>query len=309
VTTTASVEARLDDVPWVHRSGPYQALDLRFGVRTRDPALGQYLAATFADLAAGGGVEGVSWFSVLERGEGVRRRLLAYLAGRRLVATASPALALAYVLWALNQEVVASAQGAVMIHAAAAERDGVVVVLPAAQGFGKTTLVTGLLRRGYRYVTDEAFALDVASGGMRPFPKALSLEADSWPLFPELAPELSPAQATYLAAQWHIPASRLEAATACPDAVPRVLIGPRYEIGATAVLSRLRPAEGLLLLAENSFNVPDWGQPGLLAAAQMVRGCAVVGKLTLGDLEAACDIVDRAVDEALAADEKEVRGA
>jgi len=295
-----AVAARLDEVPWVHRSGPYQALDLRFGVRTCDPALGEYLAATFAAFAEDGSTDGACWFSALERGDGVPRRLLAYLAGRRIVATTAPTQVLAYLLWAFNQAVTATARGALLIHAAAAERDGAVVVLPAAQESGKTTLVAGLLRRGYRYVTDEAFAVGITTGRLRPFPKALSLDVSSWRLFPELAPELAPPQRAYMSAQWHIPAARLGAETVGPEATPRVVLSPRYQPGATTALTRLRPAAGLLLLAENSFNAADWGQAGLCAAADMLRGCPVIGKLIVGDLDSACDVVDQAVDEALA---------
>jgi hypothetical protein len=295
----ALVAARLDQVAWGHQSGPYQALDLRFGVRACDPALGEYLADVLSAFAVESSQADMTWFSALVVEDQPCRRLRAYVGGRRLVATRVPSLVPAYLLWALNQEVVGRATGSLLVHAAAAERDGAVVVLPGDQGSGKSTLVAGLLRRGYRYVTDEALAIDTATGRLRPYPKALSLEEGSWPLFPEMIPDLSAAQQTYAGAQWHIPAAHLGAKTMAPDAVPRVVLSPRYRAGAPTAVKPLRPAEGLVLLVENSFNGAGWGQRGLSAAAALVRGCPVIGELSIGNLEAACDLVDLAMDEAV----------
>lgn len=299
------VEQLLAQVPWAHTSGFYRALDLRFRVRTCDPALGTYLESLLVpfevDESSDGPVEEVVWFSGLERGPVHERRFVTYVGRRRIAATPRRSLALASLLWAFNREVVARAEGCLLLHAAAAERDGIVVLLPASQNSGKTTLCAGLLRRGYRYVTDEAVAVDTVTGCVRPFPKALSLDSGSWPLFPDQEPRLGQAQSSYVRDQWHVPAVSLGAEVAGSRVgMPRVLLSPRHAAGAEGMVSPLRPAEAVLLLHENSFNGSTWGQDGLSAAARLVQGCAVVGRLSVGDLEEACDVVDRAVELALA---------
>lgn len=295
------VERVLAKVPWTHISGPYQALDLRFGLRTCDTALGSYLADLLLPFATDGSVDGVLWFSGLDRVSRGSPAHVTYAGGRRLRATPSRRMMLNSLLWAFNQEVVAGAEGCLLLHASAVERDGVVVVLPAAQESGKTTLCAALLRHGYRYVTDEAVAVDVDSGRVRPFPKALSVDQGSWPLFPELAPRLAPEQRLFAEDQWHLPASRFAAAIADPTvAVPRVLLSPSHCPGVESRIAPLRPAEALLLLLENSFNLQDWGQAGLTAAARMVQGCSTLGRLSVDDLQQACELVDHAVDRALA---------
>lgn len=304
------IDRLLDAVAWAHTSGPYQALDLRFALRTCDPGLGSYLGELLRPFADGGPLGGALWLSGLERDTRRTGRYVTYAGARRLTATPLRSQMLASLLWVLNQEVVARAEGCLLLHAAAAERDGVVVVLPATQNSGKTTLCAGLLRRGYRYVTDEAVAIDIATGRIRPFPKALSIDAGSWPLFPDLAPPLDDGQRPYVREQWHVPAARLGAGLAdLPARGPRVILSPRHATGARAAISPLRPAEGVMLLVDNSFNASRWGQAGLDAATRVVRGSALVGRLVVGDLHEACDLVDRVVDEALAAPIPEEVGA
>lgn len=297
----ASVERLLDGVPWVHTSGPYQALELRFGVRTCDPALGHYLDALLAPFLTSGSLDGVVWFSGLDRPALGEHRFVAYAGGRRVLATSLPNMLLSSLLWAFNRLVVGRATGCLLLHASAVERQGVVVVLPASQNSGKTTLCAGLLRRGYRYVTDEAVAVDIATGALRPFPKALSLDPGSWPLFSDLAPRLEPEQEAYVQRQWHVPAAQFGAQIADPvGSVARVLLSPRYAPGAQTTITPLRPAEAVVMLIENSFNPESWGQDGLDAAGRLVGGCSTMGRLSVGDLDEACAIVDRAVEQALA---------
>lgn len=288
-------------MPWGGTIGPCRALDLRFGVRVCDPALSSYLEPILLPFADDGPVEDVVWFSVLERAGRRRPRLVVYAGGHQVRATARRSRSLDSLLWSLNRLVVATAERCLTLHASAVERHGVVVVLPATQNSGKTTLCAGLLRRGYRYVTDEAVAVDVATGETRPFPKALSLDPGSWPLFPDLEPELPDEQRMYVGQQWHLPAARFGSQEARPPVgAPRVLLSPSYRIDADSTVTPLRPAEAVVMLIENSFNASAWGQAGLDAAARLVRGCAVAGRLDVGDLEQACDIVDRAVEQALA---------
>lgn len=68
------------------------------------------------------------------------------------------------------------------IHAGVVSGPDGLIAIPGESGLGKTTLVAALLRVGFGYVSDEALALDRATGAVTPFPRPLSLCGDVWPL-------------------------------------------------------------------------------------------------------------------------------
>src|SRR5205814_9867785 len=81
----------------------------------------------------------------------------------------------------INASVVhASSARHVLFHSSGAASGDRCAIFPAQAGAGKTTLVAGLVGAGLSYVTDEAVALDIESGLVRPFPKPLSIKRGSW---------------------------------------------------------------------------------------------------------------------------------
>ncbi|HEY7009005.1 MAG TPA: hypothetical protein VH395_08705 [Jatrophihabitantaceae bacterium] len=68
------------------------------------------------------------------------------------------------------------------IHAAVVRGPAGLIVIPGRSGLGKTTLTAALLRAGFEYVSDEALAVDTATGCAMPFPRPLGLAADVWGL-------------------------------------------------------------------------------------------------------------------------------
>lgn len=68
------------------------------------------------------------------------------------------------------------------IHAAVVRGAAGLIVVPGTSGLGKTTLTAALLRAGFDYVSDEALAVDTATGCAMPFPRPLGLAGDVWPL-------------------------------------------------------------------------------------------------------------------------------
>lgn len=300
------VEARLDRVPWLHRTKTFRSLDFCFDIRTTDTALGRHLDRIL-DVFATEADDPAVTYSVFTRGTAERPRFSVYLGARRLITHRNPSIALSYLLWSFNTESVSSTSGTVVLHSGAVERDGVGVMLPASQESGKTTLVTGLLHRGFRYVTDEAVVVDIATGRIRPFPKALGIDGGSWALFPDLAPEVSEDLAPWLRNQWHVPAAAVGAELSDGGEV-RLIISPRFRPGDRTELRPMSQAEMLVVLSENSFNRASWGRAGFEAAADLVRRtrCAL---LPLSDLDRACDLVESAVAEATGSQRRPAIGA
>lgn len=197
---------------------------------------------------------------------------------------------LAMLQWHLNQAVVvSSADRFVLLHAAAAVRDGVTVVLAAAMEQGKTTTVAGLVRAGYRYLTDETVALVPGSLDVRAYPKPLTLDRGSWHLFPELrvAP-IGPADTS-----WFVPATRIRGdAQADAAGRPRLIILPAYRNGAETQSRLVPPPQALLELAKATFRFTDHPRRNLEELANLARLTPTYA-LDIGDLDAAVAEIDR----------------
>jgi hypothetical protein len=101
--------------------------------------------------------------------------------GRR----ASPDALLLLLHWHINQRVIDGAAAArTTFHAAAARSPrGSGILLPAPMESGKTTTVTGLLRSGWDFLTDEAAAVD-PDGTAWAYAKPLTIDRGSRPHVP-----------------------------------------------------------------------------------------------------------------------------
>ncbi|MFQ5610870.1 MAG: hypothetical protein ACE5H9_01910 [Anaerolineae bacterium] len=62
-----------------------------------------------------------------------------------------------------------------LIHAGAVSLDGQGIILAGDSGLGKTTLVLELVRRGFKFLSDESAALGRADRRLHPFPRSLGL--------------------------------------------------------------------------------------------------------------------------------------
>lgn len=197
--------------------------------------------------------------------------------------------------WHINHTVIErSVDRHVLLHAAAAVRGGVSVILPADQECGKTTTLAGLLRAGFDYVTDEAVALDPGTGWITPFPKTLSLDPGSWPLFPECRPDVD----VWLS-QWQVPAQRLAARVVRrPVPPPRVIVFPQYVAGARTTTTRVSRASAVRELARMSFDFPRHAARNLSLLGRVASRATVV-RLVIGSLDDAVASIEALVSETL----------
>jgi hypothetical protein len=182
-------------------------------------------------------------------------------------------LAVAYVVWALNGEFVAHADGAVLLHAGAVASTGSAIVVSGAEGAGKSTLTAALVRAGFEYVTDEVVALDDVTGDIAPYPKPIVLERGSWPLFGELgAPTTSRGHDDD---QWLVAAHRIgPGRVASGSCRARLLVFPRYDPHASFEAAPMARAEAVIAIATESFNIRGRSPGALDVVARLVRACA-----------------------------------
>jgi len=217
-----------------------------------------------------------------------------YADGTRLLLSQTPETLVAFFGWHLNQRMVElTCRDHVVLHAAAAARAGITLVLPGAEEHGKTTTVAGLLRAGWDYVTDEAVAVDPETLWLTPFPKALSIDEGAWPLFPELGPVPG------LLRQLHVRAEQLSGRSLCvPVRPPRLLVFPRYVAGSRTALTPLSPAEAVRALAESTFNFTRDPHRNLRVLGALATS-ATVARLTIGRLDHAVAALDGLLSEHL----------
>ena len=271
----------------VHLTRSYHALALDFSLAVESEELGRYLEWLLDGFVEPDGP--VTRYSVVRGADdsaGVRLLLDGELV---LQATDARAFVASLVQW-LNQQAT-NPEYAVMSHAGGVERGGVACVLPAHMESGKTTLTTGLVRKGFAYLTDEAVAFDWETGEIDPYPKPLSIDPGSQFLFRELTPPLPPGVEATDSAQWQIPPSAIR-----PDAVgtrcwARYVVFPNYEEGATTLLQPIGRAEGLVELAKNTFQFREHPRRGLDSLARVIRDVDCY-RLTVGDLDRACELID-----------------
>jgi len=99
--------------------------------------------------------------------------------GDYILADAAP-VSLAHGLLAaemgMNLQMALGQKRYLLLHAATVEKDGRVLIMTGESGAGKSTLAALLGERGWRLMGDEFALLDMASGDLLPFPRAVSLK-------------------------------------------------------------------------------------------------------------------------------------
>ena len=284
---------------WAWSSGPCAAVEHRFSLLSEAAdGVRDCLEPVLAPLRGVPGDPVAGAYRVIRRADPEVPYAL-YYERQRLTLTSRPAALARVLTWHINRQVIdRSADRFVMLHAGAATRAGVTVILPADHGRGKTTAVAGLLREGYGYVTDDAVAIDPDSLWITPFPKALSIDEESWHLFPECRPPSSSTGGG--GRQWNAPASRLLATTERRlVAPPRVIVFPRYVAGSTTDCVVLARDEAVEELTRCAFSFPRQPDRDRRVLAEIAAGASVSASLRTGSVDQAVLAVEALVSQAI----------
>ncbi len=214
--------------------------------------------------------------------------------GEPLFVTRRPDEIMPHVEWAINSLVARFLPGYLSIHASCVARDGRGVIFPAEPGRGKSTLAAGLLAAGWSYLSDEFALLDLRTGLLVPYPKALCIKAGSFAALEALG---LPLRGTPV----HHKRYKGRVAMVDPFAIRRdvvagpcpagAVIFPRYVEGAAPRLERISRARAVFELTRVSFNFPKYRARGfeLLADAVAEAECF---ELTAGELPATVRLLE-----------------
>jgi len=269
----------------------FDALGFTFTISGAEPRVANYLHGLFAALRTSCPPQHAYYLTAIRSGRRATAALL--LDGQDVGEASEPEALIRAVVRDVNQRV-GTESGLLTIHAAASEHAGTAILLPGSMEVGKTTLVAGLVRAGFGYLTDETVGIDFASAMAHPYPKPLSLDPGSWPLFPELEPHAPFATSSYKADQWQVAPDSIRPGSSAGPCPVRLVVFPWYEVGANTQLVPLRRAEAVIELAKCTFGFRDLGPTGLDLIADVVRG-AECYRLPMGNLERAVELLSTLV--------------
>jgi hypothetical protein len=279
---------RLSSNEATHVSVPFQCLGLDIVVHTSDPALSAAVDIVFGACAPGRPDHAVHYSVEFDA---TRDEFTLECDAKPITATKWACVALDYLVWDINRRVVETAGERLLLHAAAATRDGVAVIVPAVSGGGKSTLVAALVAAGFDYLSDEIVAIEAGPARITGYHKAIALKEGSWPLITAGAP--GPAIAPFMAMTRYVTPEMLGSTVPEHAARPGLVVVPVRD-AAFASPVEMHRAEALTVLAEQSFNFEEFGSTRLEILADVVRHSDCY-RVSTANLDAAVATISDAV--------------
>jgi len=209
------------------------------------------------------------------------------------------AQALAVLEWGVNLAIAMRFHGFLMLHAAVLERRGRALLLPAAPGFGKSTLCAALAHRNWRLFSDEFGLLVPGTGSLLPVPRPISLKNQSIEVFRSFAPQahLGPViPNTRKGTVAHVKPPAESVAQSELAAPAAWVVFPRWVAGVPLGLEEIGRSEAFMQIATNAFNYEVLGS----AAYEAVREVAAASRcfrLVYSDLQEAVEALTALADE------------
>lgn len=285
------VRALLDAAPFAARSRRIRLLGFDVEVRSDVADVVELVEAVWAPLLDDGPADHVFTITVAPPEPRALPEWRLHLDGLLVVASPVPAVAVTHLLWEANRRALEHTPGRALLHAAAVTRGDRAAILVGPQESGKSTLAAALVGRyGLGYLTDEAVALDPATGVVDPYPKYVSVGADVGDLLPELDPLGDPRLLALLGDLTVVPASTFGADRLAGPTRAAVVVLPTYVPDAPTEVELLSPAAALHAVAQHAYHVARDGDLVMDALAGVVATSPCV-RIRGADLDAACAVV------------------
>src|SRR5437868_7726066 len=159
-----------------------------------------------------------------------------------------------------------------LLHAATVEKDGRALIMTGESGAGKSTLAALLGERGWRLMGDEFALLDLATGLLMPFPRAVSLKNGAIKVMEAevSADRFGPLlEGTPKGTIRHLRPNDSALARMGEGAVPALILFPRF--GPAQDVRAVGKAEVFMRLTQASTNYVALGRPGFEALTRLVE--------------------------------------
>lgn len=193
-----------------------------------------------------------------------------------------------------NWAVIGSGPDCLMVHAAALERRGRAVILPAPSGSGKSTLCMAMLARGWRLLSDETAVIRPADARLLPLARPVALKNESISIARRMFGDgmlsdvfrgMPKGDVAYLRPP---PAA---VARIGESALPAHIVTPRFIRGAALEVTPLTQCQAFRLIVDNAVNYTLMLRTGFELVGNLVRRCPAKA-VSFGDLDAMLDFLD-----------------
>jgi len=196
--------------------------------------------------------------------------------------------------WGLNWVFAQRTNVWLLLHAAAVERDGKALLLPAYPGSGKSTLAASLASRDWRLLSDEFGVVAGDGATVVPFVRPPAIKNAAIDVLREFAPNASfgPVIAnTRKGTIAHMRVPRASLARGGEAAAIGLIAFPEFQAGAALSVARIGEADAFMRLAVHSFNYETLGVRAFHMVGDLVRSCPchVLRYGHLADAHAALD--------------------
>jgi HprK-related kinase A len=202
--------------------------------------------------------------------------------------------------WGLNWVFSHRMHAFLLLHAAAVERDGHALLLPAWPGSGKSTLAASLSCSGWRLLSDEFGVVTLSESDVLPFARPIALKNESIDVMRAYDPaafigEIFPRTRKGDVAHFRVPQQSVSRGR---ERAPVAAIAfPDFKLGEAVSVNPLPKATAFLKLAGNAFNYEVVGEQGFRAVASIVHRCSSF-VLRYGDLAGAHSALNDIMREA-----------
>ena len=246
-------------------------------VRSELPLVHRYLETLYADFpirAADGGHFDIDVGSSRGMRRWIRPQANLTVNGERPFLPLPADLAGALFEWTLNYCIGRDAHRFVAMHAAVVERNGRAVIVSGESGAGKSTLCAALVLDGWRLLSDEFALIDPDTHTLSPLPRPVSLKNASIEIIRERGKDIvyGPEGIDIEHARFvHMKPPAASVQRAADPATPGLVIFPRWRRGAATTFTRVKQANVLLRLADQSFNYNYLGVRGFNAIVDLAR--------------------------------------
>jgi hypothetical protein len=266
----------LDRIRWKGEQN-FRMLSYYFSVRWTIEAAGEYIGRWLSDFAVPRDPEeyvevwapGVPpQYSIMKRRSGPNPYHLLYGDGVMLQSDKLTDI-LARLVWHVHSRALRQTGDFLLVHAGAVSTPaGEGILLPAPAGYGKTTLVTALVRAGFLYLSDEAGAVDPVSRRLYPFQRPITLKKGHAAIFPDLYRSEN-GSASAGGGMCHVRPEDV-GARGGPCRI-RFVVAHRYRPDAPTQITPLTPAQGAMELLTNALNLPRYRSRALPLVADVAR--------------------------------------
>jgi HprK-related kinase A len=179
-----------------------------------------------------------------------------------------------------------------LLHASSVEKDGRALIMTGESGAGKSTLAALLGERGWRLMGDEFALLDLATGMLLPFPRAVSLKNGAIAVMEaEVAPERFGPRlcGTPKGDIRHMRPAADALAMMEEGAKPALILFPRF--GGAPAVRGVGAAEIFMRLTQSSTNYVGLGRRGFDALTGLIRSVPALA-IDYPDTDTAVGLID-----------------